>query len=346
LAARRIAFLMEQTLGGVTHYLNLRREEAEADGIVPVWVPVDFEHGRLPWALRGSLLGRRALKTVLHEVEGFFAHTATIVLLAANHFDTKPAVLSSDGTPLNKREMRESYGLKPDGYLAEKLKRNIYRALFRRTAGLIAWSAWAKASLVEDYGCNEEEVIVIPPGVNLSDFAPGDRTHEVPRILFVGGDFVRKGGDMLLDVFTKRLRGRAELVLVTREQVRSEPGVQVHYDMQANSPALRSLYASCDIFALPSRADVFSLVCLEALASGLPLVTTRVGGIPEIVKDGKTGYVLSPNQPGALGDALEALVADRSKRLEMGAAARADACARFDARQNAARLFRFVASRC
>ncbi|HTO97146.1 MAG TPA: glycosyltransferase family 4 protein [Myxococcales bacterium] len=343
---RRIAFVMEQTLGSVTHYLNLRAHESAADGIAPLWLPIEFRPGRLPWALRGSLLARRSLASVAEQVEGCFVHTTTLSLLSAGQFRRTPAVLSTDGTALNKREVRAEYNLEPESGAARSLKRAVYLRAFRSARGFVVWSGWAKASLVQDYGCREEDVAVIPPGIDVRQFAPGDRAHEIPRILFVGGDFQRKGGSLLLDVFRKRLRGRASLVLVTRDPVPAEPGVEVHPGLPANSPELRRLYAECDLFALPTRADCFSIVCMEAMASGMPVVTTRVGGIPDIVREGETGHLVERDDPAALGDALESLVSDARRRSAMGEAGRADAIARFDAEGNARRLFQFVASRC
>jgi glycosyltransferase involved in cell wall biosynthesis len=85
---------------------------------------------------------------------------------------------------------------------------------------------------------------------------------------------------------------------------------------------------------------------MEALAAGMPIVTTRVGGIPDIVEEGSTGHLVAPEDAGALTRALEGLLADPARRREMGLASRAAAEARFDARENARRLFEFVRSRC
>ena len=65
-----------------------------------------------------------------------------------------------------------------------------------------------------------------------------------------------------------------------------------------NSEALLKLYRAADIFALPTRADCYSLVCMEALASGLPIVATKVGGIPDILRDGKTGHLARRRRRG------------------------------------------------
>jgi len=337
---------MEQTLGSITHYLNLRRQESVNEGGPRRWIPIDFSSGRLPWTLTGSLRARRELERVLADVDGVFMHTTTIAPASFDLFGRKPTVLSSDGTPLNKRFMRAAYGLKPESRAASLAKRALYRNVFARAAGFVAWSTWTKRSFVEDYGCRPEDIAVIPPGIDLDLFAPGDRTHELPRLLFVGGDFLRKGGDLLLDVFRRRLRGRAELVLVTGAEIPDEPGVTIYRNVAANSELLCRLYATSDIFALPTRADCYSLVCMEALAAGLPIVATSVGGIPDLVREGDTGYIVESDDTAALGDALESLVVDVARRQSMAVACRAEALARFGVEDNARRLFEFVRSRC
>jgi len=346
MSGRPIAYVMEQTLGSITHYLNLKREEAVSPEPRPRWIPIEYQESRLPWTITGSWLARRALGHVLNDVDGVFMHTTTLAPLCTDYFRKKPTIISSDGTPLNKRHMRAAYGLNDEGRAAERAKRALYRGVFSTAAGLVAWSNWTKQSFVEDYGCREEDVAVIPPGIDLNEFSIGERNNELPRILFVGGDFERKGGDLLLEVFRRRLRGRSELILVTRGNVQDEPGVVVHKNVNANSAKLQELYRTSDLFVLPTRADCYSLVCMEALAAGLPIVATRVGGIPDMIREGETGHVLDVGDAGQLGDALESLVVDREKRLKMGELSRAEAVRRFDARENARLLFEFVRSRC
>jgi glycosyltransferase involved in cell wall biosynthesis len=349
---RPIGYVMEQTLGNITHYLNLRRAEQGAEqGAEPDphrWIPIEFRESRLrlPWTLPASWATRRALSPILDQLDGVFIHTMTCALGSVDLFAKKPVVISCDGTPMAKRGMRSHYGLSSQRRLAELTKRELFRRVFKPAAGFVGWSSWAKQSLIDDYGCREEDVAVIPPGVDPEQFLPGDRDHALPRILFVGGDFARKGGDLLLDVFRRHLRGRAELWLVTADQVPEEPGVYVRRNVRANSDELRQLYATSDVFALPTRADCYSIVCMEALAAGLPIVTTRVGGIPDIPLEGKTGYLVDVDDASALADALVRLVHEPALRREMGVAARLDARQRFDVSANARRLFEFVRSRC
>lgn len=343
---RPIGYVMEQTLGNVTHYLNLRRAEQPGEADPHRWIPIEFRRSPLPWTLPASWSTRRVLVPMLDELDGVFIHTMTCALGSIDLFARKPVVISCDGTPMAKRAMRDAYGLPPQRPWLELTKRELFRRVFRPAAGFVGWSTWAQQSLIRDYGCREEDVAVIPPGVDLRQFVPGTHDHPLPRILFVGGNFVRKGGDLLLEVFRRHLRGKAELWLVTGDEVAEEPGVRVFRNVRANSDELRQLYASSDVFALPTRADCYSIVCMEALAAGLPIVTTRVGGIPDIPLEGKTGHLVDIDDADALASALRRLVHEPDLRREMGLAARADALARFDVSTNARRLFEFVRARC
>src|SRR6478609_6575622 len=139
MSERPIAYVMEQTLGSITHYLNLRREESVSQDPKPLWLPIEHRESRVPWLLTASWLTRQALGSVLNEIDGIFMHTTTLAPLSLDYFSKKPTVLSTDGTPLNKRDMRRAYGLRAQGPLREQAKRAMYRQVFRSSAGLVAW---------------------------------------------------------------------------------------------------------------------------------------------------------------------------------------------------------------
>lgn len=336
---------MEQTLGNVTHYLNLKAASGTDQTHAISWLPVEFVGGRLPWTVRGSWAARRLLSEALGDVEAAFIHTMTLAPACFDLFHKKPVIVSTDGPAMAKLSMREAYGQSPEPWLASAAKREMFRFGFSRAAGFVAWSDWAKQSLVRDYGCREHDVAVIPPGVDLTAFRPQPRDHERPKVLFVGGDFARKGGEILLAAHRARLRGIAELHLVTRDAVAPEPDVHVYNGVSANSPVLRELFGSCDLLALPTLADCFPLVGMEALAAGLPVVATSVGGLPDLVREGVNGHLVPPRDVEALAARLFDLVSDRARRQAMSAEARRDAEARFCAARNARRLFDYVAAR-
>jgi glycosyltransferase involved in cell wall biosynthesis len=89
------------------------------------------------------------------------------------------------------------------------------------------------------------------------------------------------------------------------------------------------IFRSADVSVLPSLAEATSIAGLEAMASGLPLVGTNVGGIPTIINDGVTGLIVPPRDPGALAIALDALCTHKDQRQKMGQAARARVEAEF-----------------
>ena len=116
------------------------------------------------------------------------------------------------------------------------------------------------------------------------------------------------------------------------------PQVVVHHGVVNNSPELIRLYQSSDLFVLPTRADCYSLVAMEAMSCGLPVVISRLGGIPEIVEDGETGHLLDPDDYESLAEALDRLVSDMAYRQALGAAALKRAKSHFDCRLNLGRI--------
>jgi glycosyltransferase involved in cell wall biosynthesis len=87
------------------------------------------------------------------------------------------------------------------------------------------------------------------------------------------------------------------------------------------------------VFALSSRSEGAPLSILEAMAAGLPVVSSRVGGVPELVVDGETGLLVPPGDPEALAVALGRLVADPGLRRRLGAAGRERTQRCFDVRR-------------
>lgn len=93
-----------------------------------------------------------------------------------------------------------------------------------------------------------------------------------------------------------------------------------------------ALLAASDLFCLPSRTEGLGIAAIEAMASGLPVVASRVGGLPEVVEDGVTGLLVPPDDTAALAEALVRILEDRHRAAQMGDAGRTRAKQHFDSR--------------
>ena len=354
LLSYQFGFVMEQNLGHRTHYRNLLRYVRTDPTVAATWLPIEFEtdtwHGRVPgisqnWTARASLQAWSAVRGAMKStpLDGVFYHTQVTALLAQFH-PKLPAIISLDATPINYDSVGTFYGHRTGG-LSEKAKFAANRRAFDHAEALVTWCQWAKDSLIHDYRIEKERISVIPPGVDLSQWPRHtgyDRvrasSERLPRLLFVGGDFERKGGNILLESFHKALRGRCELSIVTQSPVTPAPDIHVYKNVTPNSDTLLRLYADADIFVFPTLADCAPLAVPEAMAASLPVVTTHVGAISEMVRHGREGYLLRPGDVDALTESLEHLLAEPDTRARMGDAARLRAEAEHDAQRNAHRL--------
>lgn len=351
-ARPRVGVVIELALGHATHSANLQRLLPGTE-IDPVFATIEYERNgwttRLPgegnWTIRSGIRARRAIRRLRRAegIEALFIHTQVPAMLSPDHVRRLPSVISLDATPLQYDSLGQFYDHRPGSRAVESAKKLVHRLGLSGATALVTWSQWTKAGLVDDYGIDADRVTVIPPGVDLGRWtAPsrpdGDDDGPV-TVLFVGGNLERKGGLVLLDaVETLRSGGLdIEVDLVTKDDVAPRPGVRVHHGLTPNDQRLVDLYQSAEVFCLPTLGDCLPMVLSEAGAVGLPLVSTAVGAIPEIVRD-ESGLTVPPGDAPALADALGQLVREPDLRRSLGAGARRLVEAEFDAAVNARRL--------
>lgn len=347
----QIGFILEQTLGHVTHTRNLQLHVMQAIDVQAHWGLVPWELDQtaswMPfyrnWTVRAGLRARRAIADITRRttLDVLFFHTQVPAILSPDWLRRIPSVISLDATPRQYDRLGQFYNHKQGWPLTEHVKSHIHRNCFHAARRLVTWSQWAKQGLVHDYDLPEEKVVVIPPGVTTDMWVrPVQRTISTGRvkILFVGGNLARKGGLLLLESFRQLRPLGVELHVVTQDKLEAEPGLYVYNTMQPNSDALRQLYHESDIFCLPSFGDCLPMVLSEAGAAGLPTVSTSVAAIPEIVKDGITGFLVPPGDVAALTEALRRLVLDVNLRIQQGRRAAQLVVTEFDAKHNAQRL--------
>jgi glycosyltransferase involved in cell wall biosynthesis len=206
-------------------------------------------------------------------------------------------------------------------------------AVFRRAAAIVAISRWAADDVRRMYPDVGTPIHVMPNPVLLEWFDRGwidqRRARSAgglkPRFLFIGGDFVRKGGHELLDVWrTGSFGARAELDIVTDWDVPGPlpPGVRRWPGIAAYTDAWRTRWAAADAFVMPTRNEAFGLVFQEAAAAGLPAIGPDLNAVPEIIRDGDSGLLVPPGDGAALGRAMETLIASPELRERMGRSGR------------------------
>lgn len=219
------------------------------------------------------------------------------------------------------------------------------------------------AELVHLYGARPERVRVVSPGVDIGLFTPADRESARaalgvgprPLVLFAGRLQPLKAPDVAVRAVAALAARRPDLdpALVVlggpsgRNGVGPEALVAVARDLgiadrvrvlpPVPHDRLPAWYRAADVLIVPSRAESFGLVALEAAACGTPVVASDVGGLRTAVRDGTTGLLVPPGSPGAFADALERVLSDSTFRRTLGAAG-ARFARRFDWRQAAAGL--------
>jgi glycosyltransferase involved in cell wall biosynthesis len=255
-------------------------------------------------------------------------------------------VVSLDAAPADFVAMADAYGWKPRGGPAHRIKAEWFRRVFARAAGLVGISHWVKEGLVRDYGVAPEKIRVFPFGVDMRKWQVPARlpaTGRRLRLLFVGGEFRRKGGPELLSAFEHGLSQFCELDIVTGEDAIADGElVRTHRGLTPNSPVLRRLFADADIFVMPTHGDATPLAVIEAMASGLPVITTRTGALAEMVEDGVSGRFVPPASPQSIVHAVTSLAADPAQLVVMGQAARAAVERSFNAETNCKLLIAYL----
>lgn len=203
-----------------------------------------------------------------------------------------------------------------------------HRAL-QRASHICTWSNLVRDSLINDYGIPPEKVTCIGGGVNftpLPSIPQRPLDGRPPTALFIGKDFHRKGGDLLLMAFAKvrKTCPQARMILVTTgpvpQELRSE-GVEILEPTWQRS-VIHNLYKQADFFALPSRLETWGDVLLEAMAYALPCIGVEGEAMEEIIEDHHTGLIIPAENVSALADAMIQLFQQPQLRQQWGQAAR------------------------
>jgi len=296
--------------------------------------------------LRGPTLRRRIDRSTAWEQIEFMVGASYRCLSLTRHF--KPdAVLAFFGLPsgavawlLNSLHgipyvvsLRggDVPGFRPyDFWLYHRIAVPLLRVIWRRAASLVANSAGLR-ELARRFDA-KVPIEIVSNGVDLNLYAAPERLWSPPRILSVGRIVHQKGLDLAIRAlselqdlpWTWRVAGDGpQLSSLERAALERNLRSRVEFIGWQTTDQLRKEYADSSLFLFPSRDEGMPNAVLEAMASGLPVIATRVAGNEELVVDGQTGTLVPVEDAAALREALRQLISDDDKRARMGKAARA-----------------------
>jgi glycosyltransferase involved in cell wall biosynthesis len=258
----------------------------------------------------------------IHLAERGSALRKSILVLIAIAF-RKPIIMHAHGCEFHSFHATLSSGMK-----------QVLNWVLQQSTYLIALSESWKDYYMTNCHLTAEQVVVLPNPVEIPENVP-DRANSHPNInfVFLGRIGKRKGAYDLLEAFAKLApehREKATLTLAGIGEVEEASNLAERLNIKQYlnfpgwvDPAGRSeLLFKADVFVLPSYNEGLPMALLEAMSWGLPVITTPVGGIPEVVTDNETGLLVNPGDVQQLAEAVQSLIEHESLRLDLGSAAR------------------------
>jgi glycosyltransferase involved in cell wall biosynthesis len=249
--------------------------------------------------------------------------------LYANAFALPAAALA--GTPVRIGSRRE---LNPDKSSAQiSLQRQAYRC-----AHAVVANSHAASTILQREGVPASRIEVIANGIDAYRFHDRTSYRPVSKILTVANLRAEKAHEVLLQAASAMLSRHPHLQfqiagdgprLGELRALASALGIADRVTFLGHREDVPALLAQADAFVLPSRSEAFPNGAIEAMAAGLPVVASAVGGLLDLIEPGRTGLLVPPDDPLALADALDGLVRAPARGAALGAAARDDVVRRY-----------------
>ncbi len=236
-------------------------------------------------------------------------------------------------------QFEKSWARKAVQGLKARILTGLEGRLIRQCAAIIAVSDFTRESLRECLSIPDESITVVKNGIDASEFEGGDPQRfrrEFPQAgenvaLFVGRLERSKGLDYLIPAFARAsaqvtdatlaiVGGGGEEYVGRLKDLAGREGVEskVFFTGRIPQDLLPDAYAASSLVVLPSLMEGFGISLLESMAAGRPCVATRVGAIPELLADGKSGLLVNPADSRALAEALTRILSDRDLAHALG----------------------------
>ncbi len=220
----------------------------------------------------------------------------------------------------------EQYGLSPS-FIDKKFYRKrakLETNIFNQATHICPTSNRVSESIRDIHGIKKERIHVHP--FPILDPAYRPRSMERPKVTFIGNDLGRKGAWRLIEWHCKGLLGDVELHIVTQmampDHLAKNTSIVWHQNV-SNSDIRSKILSNTTVFVLPTYYDNSPIVLIEAAASGVPAVASDMGGVPEIVLNSKTGFIVDTHDDNAFIEKINCLITDRNLNIKFGQAARA-----------------------
>lgn len=309
----------------------------------PLLARFDLDAHAVRWHLAQALRARRLVNAELRRepVDVLHLHGHTLAFLLADQMHRVPTFVSIDATVWDWHSMEIWRRVRAYSRTALAPSIALERRSLRAAWRTLAFTNWAKRRVEQE--CPEAHVVVHHPGIDLDVFSPGRSEPRVrPRVLFVGGRFAEKGGNDLVEALGPLAGRTLDVDVVTQDAVNPPVGIDVHRIQPRDRKKLVELYRRADVFCLPTQGDAAPWALLEAMACGVPVIATPVGGIPDLLDGGRAGLLVEAGKPADLRAAVEALLADKARRAELSTRARAHCERHFNGRTQAAVLLELI----
>jgi len=215
---------------------------------------------------------------------------------------------------------------------------------FHDCANLVTHTKAHRDKICQEYNLNSDKFTIIPLAVRIPESYELENSYDRDsvKVLFVGRFEPRKGIDIVLNIIPKVLlkNQNVEFILVgpdyenkyQKEFLKKFPNLRkkVVFKGEKKGKALEQEYKDCDIFLAPSRYESFGLIYAEAMSFSKPVIGTNIGGIPEVVNDGITGFLCEQENISEFAEKILLLTRNQDLRAKMGELGRKRAIENFD----------------
>ena len=175
---------------------------------------------------------------------------------------------------------------------------------YSKCAGIFVMGEWLKKYMVEKMGVSEEKIHCVGAGFDVDTKKYDLSKRQGNKILFIGVDFERKGGPLVIEAFKilrEKYQKNAELYIVGPKTLNVQENIEgINYIGNIPGEKVYEYYNLCDSFCMPSYLEPFGKVFVEALAYGMPVIARNVFAAPDFIIDGKNGFLIEKDDAEVL----------------------------------------------